>query len=261
MLIMNGGRRTVRGAIGLLGVFCALLTGGAQAQATEIHLVTENYPPFNFMQDGEIVGLGADQVREIMIREKIDFTMEMLPWSRAFWLAENRKNHCVFTTAYTPARAASFAWISPLGGAELFLIKKSGSQIPSNLAEIVGDFSVGTQRSDYAEYVLQKNGFGSIDYFDDVETVIRQLVQERLHLAAISSVTFHTLVQQGVEVELVHGFGDIIGNALACNPETDEALLKRMQNGLDSIIQDGFQAAILKKYTGAASISALTDEN
>jgi polar amino acid transport system substrate-binding protein len=60
---------------------------------------------------------------------------------------------------------------------------------------------------------------------------------------------------------MVHGFGDIIGNALACNPETDEALLKRMQNGLDSIIRDGYQADMLKKYTGAASVSALTGEN
>lgn len=259
--MLTSGLKPLRNAISSFGLICGLLAVVEQAQATEIHLVTENYPPFNFMRDGEIVGLGADQVREIMIRENIEFTMEMLPWSRAFWLAENRKNHCVFTTAYTPARAETFAWISPLGGAELFLIKKAGSQIPSGLADIVGNFSVGTQRSDYAEYVLKTQGFGSIDYFDDVETVIRQLVQERLHLAAISSMTFHTLVQQGVEIELVHGFGDIIGNALACNPETDEALLQRMQNGLDSIITDGFQADILKKYTGAASLSALKDEN
>jgi polar amino acid transport system substrate-binding protein len=126
---VNGRLKTVGNAISSVGFICGLLTVAVQAQAAEIHLVTENYPPFNFMKDGEIVGLGADQVREIMVRENIEFTMEMLPWSRAFWLAENRKNHCVFTTAYTPARAETFAWISPLGGAELFLIKKAGSQI------------------------------------------------------------------------------------------------------------------------------------
>jgi polar amino acid transport system substrate-binding protein len=93
---VNGRLKTVGNAISSVGFICGLLTVAVQAQAAEIHLVTENYPPFNFMKDGEIVGLGADQVREIMVRENIEFTMEMLPWSRAFWLAENRKNHCVF---------------------------------------------------------------------------------------------------------------------------------------------------------------------
>ncbi len=246
---------------GTFAVLAAALPASDNARAADIHLVTENYPPFNFMEDGKIVGVGADQVREIMQREGIEFSLEMMPWPRAYWLAENRKNHCVFTTAMTPARAGSFSWISPLGGAELLLVKKAGTQVPSSITDIAQNSSVGTQRSDYSEYVLQNNGFSNIDYFDDIGAIIRQLTQERLDLAAISSMMFHTLIEQGVDVELVHGFGDIIGNGIACHPDTDQALLGKMQNGLNKIIADGFQLKTLKKYAASSAESAQLSDN
>src|SRR3546814_2102134 len=52
----------------------ALLTLPPGPAAGEVlHLTTEQYAPFNFDQDGEIKGLGADQVREIMRRSGIAY--------------------------------------------------------------------------------------------------------------------------------------------------------------------------------------------
>jgi len=242
-----------KSALGLvfsLGMVCGFSAMPVPAASAEIHLVTESYPPLNFLENGEIAGIGADQVREIMKREGIGYTIRMVPWARAYWLAENRKNHCVFTTAITPDRAENFAWISPLGGAELFLVKKTGANVPDGLGNITRSLSVGSVANDYTEEALRANGFAHIDYFDDVDGVLNQLFHGRLDLAALSSITFFELVRQGIEVEKVHGFGKLVGNGLACHPQTDADLIHRMRSGLEKIIADGFQAEVWMKYAG-----------
>lgn len=39
-----------------------VLGAGAAVQAADVTLLTEDYAPLNFERDGQIVGLGADQV-------------------------------------------------------------------------------------------------------------------------------------------------------------------------------------------------------
>src|SRR3546814_13439216 len=72
-------------AAAAIAALLALPPGPAAGEV--LHLPTEQYAPFNFDQDGEIKGLGADQVREIMRRSGLAYDMELLPWSRAIGLA------------------------------------------------------------------------------------------------------------------------------------------------------------------------------
>src|SRR3546814_15326557 len=93
-------------AAAAIAALLALPPGPAAGEV--LHLTTEQYAPFNFDQDGEIRGLGADQVREIMRRSGLAYDMELLPWSRAIGLARERPMTCVFTTAHTVDRNAQF---------------------------------------------------------------------------------------------------------------------------------------------------------
>src|SRR3546814_12617234 len=91
-------------AAAAIAALLALPPGPAAGEV--LHLTTEQYAPFNFDQDGEIKGLGADQVREIMRRSGLAYDMELLPWSRAIGLPRAGPMPCVFTTAHTLHRNA-----------------------------------------------------------------------------------------------------------------------------------------------------------
>jgi len=217
------------------------------AAAADINLTTEDYKPYNFMEGGEIVGLGADQVFEIMKRAGIAYEVEMAQWSRAIGLAESRANYCVFTTAHTEERDAKFRWVEPINSATTILIKKAGSDVnPANLEDAKA-FSVGTQSQDYTESILQTQGFGKIDAAPNMETTVKKLMAGRVDMMATSVAYFESLKADGMDVEEVLVLAQST-DGIACHVDTDPALLEKMQAALDSMIEDGTQAKILAKY-------------
>ena len=70
------------------------------------------------MVNGQLVGLVTDKVREMMARARIDYRIVMLPWLRAYSMAQTQPNHCVFNTAHTPDRDKLFKWVEPTNYAD-----------------------------------------------------------------------------------------------------------------------------------------------
>ena len=228
-------------------IACALLLLEGVARAADITLVTEDYPPYNYLEDGEIIGFGADQAVEIMQRAGVSYELRLLPWSRAVWLADTQPNTCVLTTSHTPERDLKYLWVEPLDTSLLVLAKKSGSRIaPKDLQE-ARRLSVGTQREDYAETVLRKEGFHHIDLSDDMATTVKNLMLGRIDLAALSEISVHHLKTEGAAIEPVLVLAEF-ADGLACNLNSDPDLVGRLQAALDSMIADGTQKAILSRY-------------
>ena len=67
-------------------------------QASEIKMMTENYPPYNMEVDGKLQGLSVDVV-EAMLKQmgskKNKYDIELLSWSKAYDSAKNNKNNMV----------------------------------------------------------------------------------------------------------------------------------------------------------------------
>src|SRR6202035_2593591 len=79
-------------------------------------LTTEEYPPYNMLDERtkEPTGITVDKVVELMHRAHEPFTMISYPWSRAYRLALQMEDTCVFSTSRTPEREALFTWVGPL---------------------------------------------------------------------------------------------------------------------------------------------------
>src|SRR3546814_9365600 len=163
----------------------ALLTRPPGPAAGEVlHLTTEQYAPCNFDQDGEIKGLGADQVREIMRRSGIAYDMELLPWSRAIGLDRERPMTCVFTTAHTVDRNAQFKWVEPLLVERTLLIRAAGSgDDPADLAAATA-YRTGPQTGDDTVELPQNAGFTDIDLARHPHLPLTKLLSRRVHLPA-----------------------------------------------------------------------------
>ncbi len=85
----------------------AVVATTASANAP-LPLLTEEYPPYNYTANGEIVGTATELVREAMEAADVPYSMEVQPWARAFATAQNTTNTCVFSTSVTDARKHNF---------------------------------------------------------------------------------------------------------------------------------------------------------
>ncbi|KUP92190.1 bacterial extracellular solute-binding protein, family 3 [Tritonibacter horizontis] len=226
----------------------ALVVGlGSTAQAADVMLFTESYAPLNFERDGQIVGLGADQVFELMDRAGITYEAEMTQWSRAIGQAERRPNTCVFSTTHTEERDPNFSWVEPLATDSTILVRKTGAAIAPASIEEARQYRTGTQTGDYAVGVLEAAGFEAIDLAPAQDATLKKLMQGRIDLMATSGTFLEVAQAEGVEIEEVLVLSTTT-MSMACSKKTDQALVDRMQAALQSMIDDGTQAEIAAKY-------------
>lgn len=212
-----------------------------------LHLTTEQYAPFNFEEDGQIKGLGADQIREVMRRSGVAYDMELLPWSRAIGLAREKPMTCVFTTAHTVDRNEHFKWVEPLLVERTLLIRAAGSGVaPADLTAATA-FRTGTQTNDYTVELLRNAGFTQIDLARDLDLTLTKLLSGRVDLMAVSESFFHRLQDKGVAVEDVAVLHEQVFS-LACSLKTPDEIVARMQKALTAMIADGTQEEILARY-------------
>ena len=230
-------------------LLAGLLLVAAPPLAAEesLHLTTEQYAPFNFDSNGDIAGLGADQVKEIMRRSGIRFDMELLPWSRAIGLAREKPMTCVFTTAHTVDRDSHFKWVEPLLVERTLLIRATGSGIePADVAAATA-YRTGTQTGDYTVELLRNAGFTKIDLARDLDLTLKKLLSGRVDLMAVSESYVHRLQDEGVPVEEVAVLYEQVFS-IACSPQTPDGIVARMQKALTAMIADGTQAEIVARY-------------
>jgi len=86
------------------------LASGLAAHGAGLRLLTEEAPPNNYIKDGKLTGLAVEVVQEIMRRTGDAEPIEMMPWARAYRLAQSGQAGSVglFLTARTPEREGLF---------------------------------------------------------------------------------------------------------------------------------------------------------
>ena len=88
------------------------------APAVTLRIATERMPPSSMVVDGVISGRETDKIRELMARTGTAYTLELLPWKRAYVGALTHDHACVYSTTRTPAREPLFKWVGATDYAE-----------------------------------------------------------------------------------------------------------------------------------------------
>lgn len=228
-----------------LAFFIALTTGTAAAGPLKI--LTEEYPPYNFKQQDAITGASTEQVEMILKEAEIGYTIELLPWARAYALAQSQPATCVYTTGHSDERDAAFKWVEPLLVDRMIMVRKAGSKAaPETINEAKG-FVVGTQRGDFSEEFLKRNKFPMVDVATDLDSTFKKLMAGRIDMMMTSEKTFETMKAEGATVEAALMLDGRI-YSLACNPAVADETIARMQAILDRLIADGTQDRIFVRY-------------
>ncbi len=77
-------------AVSSLFAFALLLAHSVSAQTLTV--VTEQYPPYNYEENGKVKGVSTEVVEEVLREAGIDFSIKVYPWTRALKMAEEQEN-------------------------------------------------------------------------------------------------------------------------------------------------------------------------
>jgi polar amino acid transport system substrate-binding protein len=230
----------------LLSVACALARADA---APRLYLTTETSAPYSMRDGDRVVGIGTDMVREILARSGIAYSIDVLPWKRAYTAALERHDACVFSTTRTPEREPHFKWIGPIGEADWVLMGRADRHFDLRTLDDARVYRVGTYNGDARDQFLRARGF-NVDPAPNDLINPKKLMMGRIDLWAASirrgSLTLDRLGYTGKVVPVL--VFSKIRVYLACNRAVPDALVTRMNGALEAMERDGTSRAILHRY-------------
>lgn len=244
--------------IALLGLM--LLAGCASsslwADEKKLSVITEEWAPYNFLEDGVLKGFSVEVVQNIIERLNLKIAIEMYPSMRTTLMLGSVPGTMMITMLRTPEREDKYKWIGPLGDGAIYFYKKSGSPLEiASLDDAKKVKLIGCRHAGLVFNTLKSAGFTNLDPTStDGESVYKKLLLDRCDLA-ISDTPLgvkHVLKKLAVPANaLVQTSVKLVGAPLyiACSTDIADRDIALWQKTLDGLKASGVFAAIQKKYS------------
>jgi ABC-type amino acid transport substrate-binding protein len=239
----------------LLAVFAACATA---AGLSELTLISEEYPPFNFTEDGIRRGIATDALMEMLaaagsLRSSKDIAS--LPWARGYRIALEHPNVLLFSVTRTAAREKKFKWVGPIVEAEIVLLQKNPPQpLITNLHQVKErNLRIGVVLDDVGHQLLKENQVPSrqIVPLNKGRYLAKMLKEDRIDLAAYDKlVTLWNLKELGERPDTYLPVFTLkkSGYYFALSLGTSDQLVEILQQELDRLKSTGRLDAIIKSY-------------
>lgn len=223
----------------LLSISFALISTKTSAQEKQddlegkITFYSENYPPANFVQEGELKGITIESAK--LMWQKLSMKEQpiyMVPWARGYRNTLLTPNSALFTMSRTEERENLFKWLGPLFQSRHMLIAKKSKNIKvSNLGELF-QYNVATIRGDISEMSLQKIGYPELNMakVTELERAFYMMQSDRVELLMVSIHGFTHLTEKlGVNADLYEHVWHVntVGNFIAFNKDTPDSIIER----------------------------------
>ncbi len=243
----------------IICVGCLVLLCAADLYALEIKVLTEDYAPFNYMENGKLTGFTTKIVELLLKKTEIQSVRGKIllwPWKRAYQTALEKGNVLLFTTTRTPEREDLFKWVGPIYPREQWIFKlKERTDIQVDSLEDAQQYTI-VDVEDSANYqFLLKHGFEpgkNLLTTNTWDSKIKMLLAGRVELASYIPLELaYRLRQIGKNYDLVEPLFLASGDLwyyLAFSTGTPDEVVDRFQQALDAMKHDGTYDALLETH-------------
>ncbi|UZJ58779.1 transporter substrate-binding domain-containing protein [Pseudomonas sp. KU26590] len=231
----------------------------SDATRVEIHVVTEELPPYNMTRNGVLTGMSTEVVQAVLKEVNVQASIQSMPWARAYDLALHTPNVLIYSITRTAERERLFKWVGTIASSRWFLYSSASHPVSllnlddardwqtATVNEDVGEqylmarkFVIGhqLQSSNRYEFNYQKLQTGHVDLWISDELNAYYLARQ------VGDDPTRTLVQslRIKELEEAGGFN------MAFSVGTPDATVQLFQKGLQTLRANGTYDAIARKW-------------
>ncbi len=128
--------------------FClATVAVAAQAEEKKVLIHFEDYPPYEYLENGEVKGVNVELMREAFRRMDVTPTFEPMPWKRAVYELKNGGILALASGFKTPDREVfAFFPSEPLAMENVVVVAPAVSGVEVNSLEDLRGLTVGVVR-------------------------------------------------------------------------------------------------------------------
>lgn len=227
----------------------ALALAGTQPSAAPLYITTEYSPPTSMLDGDIVIGSATEKVQEAMLRAAVPYSLELLPWKRAYSAALTRTDACVYSTTRTPERERLFKWVGPTDEGEWVLLGRADRNFNLSTLEDARELRIGTYNGDARDHYLRSRGF-KVDPAPNDMINPQKLMLNRIDLWAAG-------FRRGSAVMESNGWAGSIVPVLsfkkvklylACNRAVPDATIERLNEALEAMARDGTARRLDRKY-------------
>jgi len=246
-----------RRELGALGA--SLLMGPAlSARATEPMLTgfTENLPPLNYQDETGPQGFSVELLRMVAQQANLKLDVQVMPWVRAMQSAEATPGSILFSLTRTPEREALFKWVGPISPRRIVVYKlasRSDLSLPE-LRQLQGA-KIGVVRESATARQLLAEGFKpgeELEFGLDDATNVRKLLAGRMEYVMLldwaAAWNLRQLKLPYATLQVVLDYDNSKSYWYGLPPDTDPALVRRLQAALDTTRRDGRYELLKLRY-------------
>ena len=232
----------------------ALLALGAAPAAHALQIVTEEYAPFNYTENGKLTGLATEVVTEMGRRAKVPLIFAVMPWPQAYDLAQTKSNTCIYSMSRLENRERLFKWVGLLASNSWGLFAKSGFTDPINSLADARPYRIGGVTNDAKVMWLRDNAVTNIVTANEDKQIPPMLTLDRKKLNAVDLWVTGIYAQKAVagaagvtDTKLVYKLRTE-PLWLACGPSVESGAVKTLADALDAMKNDGSYKKIADSY-------------
>ncbi len=143
-------------------LLCSVLN--TWAWAGDYRVVTEEWAPYNYVEDNQITGMATDIVKAIMKLTGDDFEITLLPSMRTSRALQSQPRTIMFSLFRTPAREALYKWVGPIVEESIHPYQLADTRQPAtSLSDLRGAARITTRHAGLVPETLQSMGFDNLD--------------------------------------------------------------------------------------------------
>lgn len=222
-----------------------MLTSLSVLALERLTYLTEEYPPYNYFENGELQGISIDLL--LAASKSVGSPLEkdqirLQPWPRGYRSIQADKDTVLFAMARTPQREDKFKWAGPIGDTRIVVIAKKSARVNITQGQDLAKYSIGVISNDVGHQLVLEAGANdkNIERITTAVSLAKMLDFGRIDLWAYEeNVAMWTMAKVGIDkenFEVVYVLKNL-SMYYAFNINTDDEYVNKLQSGLDTIKQ------------------------
>lgn len=211
------------------------------ASIEDLSLITEEYPPYNYMSSGKLKGISVDMLigaYRHLGKELLADDIKLQPWPRGYRSAKMGPNVLLFSMTRNKNREALFQWVGPITKTKIVLLAKKSRKFVLNDISDAGQLLIGGIRDDIGLLLAAEQGVPQkhLKVSASANYLARLLALDRIDLWAYEeNAAFLFLKRNGLNPNDYHSVYTLSESELfyALSLDTDLKVVRDLQQAVD----------------------------